>query len=327
MTPKRTLWTLGILVAAQALIACAETGGVSAKLTEPSGSDVSEMKPYVCQTEDGTEEGPGIVGGKRLKRKSPLASSIVYLRMLVDIKKPEGEGIGCTGTLIADNIVVTAAHCVFEGDATNRAERAMVFLTTDPFCTAVQGRREDVRAVDAVKIHPEYDGTEGKLNYDLALIRLSKPVSADFRPMPVVTSFDKLDPSISVFLAGYGITTDYGVEDKTAPLLRFSKVKPTAPATVGAITNDSESARLSFDQTGGGACRGDSGGPAVVKQNGKLKILGVASQVTGHKGEESNCKAYVLHTSLSFYNEWLKTTFTELTKDKTPKVKNPFLTP
>lgn len=271
----------------------------------------SVLTPYQCGTDSGAEEGPGIVGGTKLKRKSLLGKSVVFIFQGKDASSTQGDM--CTATLISSDVLVTAAHCVQSGDKDTRAARTRAFFHNDPYCTATTGiQSSDVVDVEKIEIHPEYQGTEDTMKYDIALIKLKKSAPAGTQPLKVAKSFIPMNEQDAVYLAGYGVTTDYDSVDTEAPMLRYAKVKAFAnPEDFRGVQNKATSPRLIFDQNSGGACRGDSGGPAIVKNKGALAIVGVASQVFS-RGETINCKAYVLHTSLSFYNTWLSETYEAL---------------
>lgn len=297
------LLTLPFLV-----VACQEGGLINQGTPAPD----SYLKPYVCANDQGADEGPGILGGSRLKRQSRLANSLVFLFQAKEGTKEDGNA--CTATLIAPNVVVTAAHCVDLGAQETRVSRTRVFLSSDPYCSSSESGNSDVRKVEEILIHPDYNETEDGMKNDLALIRFSGgDLPEGRRPLPVANVYIPMTEKDPVYLAGYGVTTDYEQGDQSPPLLRYVKVKPFSnPENFRQIQNGELSPRLIFDQRErGGACQGDSGGPALLREKGKLKIIGVASQVYA-RGEKSSCKAYVLHTSLTFHNNWLKTSFAAL---------------
>ena len=88
----------------------------------------------------------------------------------LDVK---GKGY-CTATLIAPDLVLTAAHCVYhEGVLVEPSEQVFQAGLT-------HGRSAAQRDFAQVIGHPKYDASipfsGKKIRYDLALIRLAKPI-------------------------------------------------------------------------------------------------------------------------------------------------------
>ncbi|MFK7875366.1 MAG: serine protease [Paracoccaceae bacterium] len=82
----------------------------------------------------------------------------------------------CTGALIAPNLVLTAAHCLFEKDSGAAIEPAKIeFLAGWR-----NGRASAYRWVRRVIVHPDYrlstDVSADKVRNDLALLELQRPI-------------------------------------------------------------------------------------------------------------------------------------------------------
>ncbi|KAG1713829.1 putative serine protease YdgD [Nymphon striatum] len=100
----------------------------------------------------------------------------------------DGKGF-CTGALIAPDLVLTAAHCMF--DKTDGAE---VDPSRIQFLAGLRsGRAEATRVVRNAVIHPSYahtgDATPEIVRYDVALLQLDRPIrSTRISPFEVSTS-------------------------------------------------------------------------------------------------------------------------------------------
>lgn len=267
---------------------------------------IPESKPYQCT--NGDWDGPSVINGKKLTGQGPLGKGLVFL--MHEVAKGSTSVSLCTGTLIGDDIILTAAHCVDGGVDSTRAERMTVIFGNDPMCTLTKREISKVRKAKTIVIHPDWaSGKAGGV--DIALIKLTSTAPAGTVRMGVATEMPTLTDDEIIYGAGYGRTTDYSEAEGDAPYLRIAKIKPQNKSPNLGITNNVTSRRLIFDQSGGEAlCKGDSGGPAVVLDGGRLKVVGVASYV--YDPNKSTCKSLVVHTNITYYRDWLSETYDKM---------------
>ena len=81
----------------------------------------------------------------------------------------------CTGALIAPNLVLTAAHCMFNQE-TGRAVRP----SSVKFEAGLNGQRvKAARTVSRVVLHPDYQFRmqgQSQIGHDIAILRLDRPI-------------------------------------------------------------------------------------------------------------------------------------------------------
>lgn len=100
----------------------------------------------------------------------------------------EGKGF-CTGALIAPDLVLTAAHCMYD-----RADGAAIDPSRIQFLAGLRGGRPEAsRDVRSAAVHPSYahtgEATTDQVRFDVALLKLAHPIrSSHVQPFAVSTS-------------------------------------------------------------------------------------------------------------------------------------------
>lgn len=183
--------------------------------------------------------------------------------------------IFCSGTLITDDVVLTAAHCL---DAGRRKPRAI-----DPLQLAIHvgpdslvDGAETFFPVSETWIHPSYNSTA--LLNDIGLIRLASPVpSALATPVPALPAslgFSAADVGMTLNFAGFGRDENgaYNVRLEVDGVLGG-----LGCAVAGCSGVDDPATQISYEQPDAGPCSGDSGGPAFVVRGGQSYVGGMTS--------------------------------------------------
>jgi hypothetical protein len=178
----------------------------------------------------------------------------------------------CTGTLIEDRRVLTAAHCVCIANSAGvyACQTRARFEFVDIFLATAPGSRVTVRVDGNVRVHPEF-GVAGWLREDLAVIELDQPaskVAPGIAPIPVENPTWLPSPGTALRLVGFGPS---GVDCSGPSLKRMLDITLLT----------AESARLMSRETGKRVCPGDSGGPM-------LNTVGHVAGVTSWTGDEIN---------------------------------------
>lgn len=251
-----------------------------------------------------------IIGGVASKSEFQKQNGIVQLIIFTS----QGEAT-CTGTLIARDIILTAAHCV-EGDELLGVD--VLFGLDD-----VNTSEENIIGAKSGAIHPNYNPTDDvtEIWNDIALIKLEKDAPADFQlsRIPLTSNEIHLDQKSKLTLSGFGITSaiinKIGKNSKGKDIIielpqeGGGSLREVHEIPVVGVSLDLK--EITLDQRSlRGACHGDSGGPALLLQDDGTYIqVGVTSRGTEHLG---NCNKGVVYTGVSGYLDWIQTTIEKL---------------
>jgi secreted trypsin-like serine protease len=196
---------------------------------------------------------------------------------------------GCTGTLVAPQVVVTAGHCAAAGISTR------IFIGDD-----VTSEGPIIRVQEAIT-HPGYRPGGGADPYDdLTVLILTQAIEIEgVKPAPIC-SLPALMSATTVMLVGYGTTETGGVEGYGIR----RKVR------VGIASEDSGfGARYETEFVAGAmnldrdSCTGDSGGPAYIEVDGHFQLAGATSRGTRSAGR--TCGDGGVYTKVPAYRDWI----------------------
>ena len=189
----------------------------------------------------------------------------------------------CSGVVMAQDIVLTAAHCILPGEKLNvggtvgsGAQPLQAFLFSP---------------VDKVVVHPLYKPTDSG-SPDLAMLKLAKPLPDRF--IAATLNARGLSVGDDLIAAGFGKTAER--DSRPGIMLRMVLLRVSNSIrgwVMLAIVGDGVS--------GGGA--GDSGGPMFSYRGGMHSLVGIIVAVS-----PTRTKA----VALSAHYDWIKETMAKL---------------
>lgn len=206
---------------------------------------------------------PKIIGGVNAEPgEFPYQVSLMLSSKEFDM--PAVERHLCGGSIVGDEWVITAAHCVAG------------ILGVQKYYTIGAGsidlNKVEEYELDGAWVHPSFDGET--LDYDFAVIKVKNPFID-----PAVDVVDKTDNQhINVgnpaTITGWGVDESGNVQQilKKAVVKVVSRVDCNdADSYNGAVT--ARMICLGLEKGGKDTCYGDSGGPAVTPVAGGARVL------------------------------------------------------
>lgn len=225
---------------------------------------------------------------------APAADARAYRSEIMILS---GRGNLCTGIVLAQDLVLTAAHCI---------EPELTYS----FYELEAGREPVFYDIARMVVHPQFSKKTFDANRatpDLALLKAAAPLPARYVPAALLPQRPRVAVGESFVIVGFGVTAPR--DNRSAAVLRRADLIATGqpgnlqlrlfdPATKG-------------EAPGLGACTGDSGGPVYEERDGRRMVYGVISWTTGPKLGEG-CGGLTGVTPLELHLSWINDTARKL---------------
>lgn len=266
-----------------------------------------------------------LIGGEAIKKGQwPW---LVSLKSKVVIKKifgilPVYRETWCGASLIADQWVMSAAHCFFDDNSEEipakfwKARLASASLKSNlwekvknmfgKIFKKVKWRQWNVK-IEKIFIFPEF--SEKQIDNDIALVKLSQPVPTQLlstiKPVRLTQSGNNYfpPPGMMCVMKGWGCTEVGGSVTKMAQEIDLPIMSNHQCSQYFGKLNSSKICS-GFFKHAKGLCKGDSGGPLVCPSPEGWIQVGVASFM--RKDDPENYPG--VFTRVSAYRDWIDET-------------------
>ena len=272
--------------------------------SNPITPETESQMVLVSMSQDTPEPGdlpmPMIVGGYEV---DPACPNCKYEFMVSVQYNNSWGGHFCGGSLVRDDWIVTAAHCV-QGESPGDIKIKLGMHDLD----GTSGY--EVRYVDQIIIHPSYSGNS--LNNDYALLHLTIP--SNFEPIQLVTSDSHDEEPVMSTTMGWGATQSGGWGSDV-----LLEVDVPIDDSCGSYSNSDITNNMICAGDGNGgedSCQGDSGGPLIMtNSDGEYELIGIVSWGYGCAEAQYPGVYSKIHSRLSWFFGYIGEPETEFVPD------------
>uniref|UniRef100_A0A182LYM6 Peptidase S1 domain-containing protein n=1 Tax=Anopheles culicifacies TaxID=139723 RepID=A0A182LYM6_9DIPT len=215
----------------------------------------------------------------------------------------------CGGTVLDQNTVLTAAHCVMVSNGIIARERLVVQVGRNRLSVASHHAQE--HATIELIVHPGYSANG--VRHDIALIKLDTDITYNDYIQPICLWNRSVNQDAIV--GSWGTVVGFGVDETDNPSDTLRKARLPVVSDITCIqSNGGRFATLltpemfcagNRDETS--PCNGDSGGGIFFNYDDTWFIRGLVSfSKSRQDGQICDTKEYTVFTDVAMYLDWIQ---------------------